>query len=158
MRWKGFECWLHPPTFDLTTNIQASTPSTPTHSAAMNNPNNATDEAIIRAILTAPAETTNEELRQQLGLKDRRTVSRIRLGRSCANIAPELPRMASIPRDATSFRTCKMCRLFEPTPCRIDRIDSERLIKRLGYCTIGIPECNDSLHFAKICPSFYPLN
>jgi hypothetical protein len=117
----------------------------------MSNPNNANDEATIRAILTAPISITNETLRQQLGMKNTRTVANIRLGRTCKNIAPELPRLAG-------RRTCKMCKLFEPTPCRIDKIDSERTIKRLGYCTVGIPECNDSLHFAQECPSFYPLS
>jgi len=97
----------------------------------MNNPNNANDEATIRAILTAPISITNEALRQQLGMKNIRTVANIRLGRTCKNIAPELPRLASIPPNYAHRRTCKMCKLFEPTPCRIDRIDSERTIKRL---------------------------
>jgi hypothetical protein len=128
------------------------------HPTPMSNPNNANDEATIRAILTAPISITNETLRQQLGMKNTRTVANIRLGRTCKNIAPELPRLASIPPNYAHRRTCKMCKLFEPTPCRIDKIDSERTIKRLGYCTVGIPECNDSLHFAQECPSFYPLS
>jgi len=128
------------------------------HPTPMSNPNNANDEATIRAILTAPISITNEALRQQFAIKDRKTVANIRLGRTCKNIAPELPRLTSIPPDYARRQTCKMCKLFEPTPCRIDRIDSERSIQRLGYCTIGIPECNDSLHFASQCPSFCPLN
>jgi hypothetical protein len=124
----------------------------------MGNPNNANDEATIRAILTAPISVTNKELQQQYGIKDIKTVANIRLGRTCKNIAPELPRLASIPPNYAHRTTCKMCKLFEATPCRIDRIDSERTIKRLGYCTIGIPECNESLHFASQCPSFYPLS
>ena len=164
MRWKGFECWLHPPTFDLATNIQTSASPPPQRAphhkeppAAMSNPNNANDEATIRAILAAPISITNKALQQQYGIKDIKTVANIRLGRTCKNIAPELPRLASIPPNYAHRQTCKMCRLFEPTPCRIDRIDSEKPIKRLGHCTVGIPECNDSLHFARECPSFYPL-
>ena len=110
-------------------------------------------EALVIQILEAPPDVSSAALARQLGIKSQETVCDIRKGRTRRNVAPELPRF-----DAKMVRrTCANCKLFEPEPRQYDE-ESHQFVRGFRRCSIGIPECNEDLNFAKACSCFVDLD
>jgi hypothetical protein len=108
-----------------------------------------TPEPIVRAILTASLDISCTELARRHGVANSTTVADIRTGRKRRSICPDLPRVSA----AVLMRTCQDCKLFEASPRRFyddDGVDT----RRVGFCTIDIPECLESLTFARSCAAF----
>ena len=109
-------------------------------------------EDLVIKILKAPLDTSNAALARQLGIKQQATVWDIRQGRTRRNVAPELPRVNA----RMMRRTCANCKLFEPKPRQYDE-ESHKFIKGFRRCSIGIPECETDLNFARACSAFIDL-
>ena len=109
-------------------------------------------EALVVKILEAPLDASNATLAKQLGIRQAATVWDIRQGRTRRNVAPELPRIDA----RTMRRTCADCKLFEPKPREYDE-ESHKFIKGFRRCSIGIPECESDLNFARACSAFIDL-
>lgn len=109
-------------------------------------------EDLVIKILKAPLDTSNAALARQLGIRNPETVWDIRQGRTRRNVARELPRIDA----RTMRRTCADCKLFEPKPREYDE-ESHRFIKGFRRCSIGIPECETDLNFARACSAFIDL-
>jgi hypothetical protein len=110
-----------------------------------------TPEPIVRAILTASLDISCTELARRHKIAHHTTVTDIRTGRARRSTCPDLPRVSA----AVLMRTCQDCKLFEASPRRFDDDDGVDT-RRVGFCTIDIPECLESLSFARSCSAFQP--
>ena len=113
--------------------------------------NQGTPEPIVRAILTASLDISCTELARRHKIAHHTTVTDIRTGRARRSICPDIPRVSA----AVLMRTCQDCKLFEVSFRRFDDDDGVD-VRRPGYCTIDIPECLESLTFARSCSAFQP--
>jgi hypothetical protein len=109
-------------------------------------------EPVVIEILKAPPDMSSAVLARQLGIRNQETVCDIRKGRTRRNVAPDLPRFDA----KMARRTCANCKLFEPEPKEYDE-ESHQFIRGFRCCSIGIPECETDLNFARACSAFIDL-
>jgi hypothetical protein len=107
----------------------------------------ADQEAVCRAVLTAPIETTSAALAEQVG-RSREFVRQVRLGLRCRQVLPDLERITP----AAMVRTCVDCALFHYQPGRLQSNNGSGS-RVCGHCTIGIPEA-ENVHYARGCGAF----
>ena len=104
-------------------------------------------EALTRAVLNAPIELSHQKLGLQLDIS-RDLVRQIRYGTSYADVLPDLLRMEpDQPR-----RRCDQCVHWVAERVR-KRNENQEDIRRLGHCSLGIPEA-DNLRYGRGCGAF----
>jgi hypothetical protein len=105
---------------------------------------------LVRAILEAPCEQGHVTIADELGLH-RETVRRVRFGYLWKNILPELERLEAGSGGLSRIRTCEHCVHWKPG--RFEVYEHGERIRRIGLCTLDIPE---SVHpkYARGCGAF----
>lgn len=104
-------------------------------------------EEITRAVLNAPIELSHKRLALQLGI-NRELVRMIRYGLTYTNVLPDLLRLEpDQPR-----RRCDQCVHWVAERLR-KRNENQEDIRRLGHCSLGIPEA-DNLRYGRGCGAF----
>ena len=104
-------------------------------------------EELTRAVLNAPIELSHQRLGMQLGIS-RDLVRQIRYGMAYTDVLPDLMRLEpDQPR-----RRCDQCVHWTAERLRM-RNENQEDIRRLGHCSLGIPEA-DNLRYGRGCGAF----
>jgi hypothetical protein len=104
-------------------------------------------EELTREVLSAPIELSHQRLGMQLGI-NRTLVRQIRYGLAYSDVLPGIPRLEpDQPR-----RRCDQCVHWTAEFTR-KRNENMEDIRRLGFCTLGIPEA-ENMRFGRGCGAF----
>ena len=107
-------------------------------------------EELTIAVLNAPANQTHRAVGESLGIS-RETVRRVRYGIMWASIRPDIERLTQTLGTPGRGTRCDQCVHWKPERIR-DRSHGSDM-KRLGICTLGIPESISPL-YARGCGAF----
>ena len=105
---------------------------------------------LVQTILEEPCEKGHQTIATQLGMH-RETVRRIRFGYLWRDVLPEMERLEAGRGGLGRIRTCEHCTHWNPG--RFDSMQHGVRLRRLGLCTLDIPESQHP-KFARGCGAF----